>query len=189
MKRKRRTLTEEAADAGHRAMAPQARQGELRLRIEYLDPRTENPRRNDAAAKKLAVLIEEHGFGQPVTMREEDGIVYKGNTRVKAAIILGLAHIPVMRRSYPVLQDAVDDAIADNVAGGWSEFDEDLLFDALEKRDKITTEALSRRTGLEQVEIEALREPPKESEPRAAPPPSARKIRCPHCGEEWEEEA
>ncbi len=189
MKRKCRTLTEEATGT-----VSHGRQGELRLRIEYLDPRTlalwnENPRRNDAAAKKLAVLIEEHGFGQPVTMREEDGIIYKGNTRVKAAIILGLALIPVMRRSYPKLQDAVDDAIADNVAGGWSEFDEDLLFDALEKRDKITTEALSRRTGLEQVEIEALREPPKETEPRAAPTPSARKIRCPHCGEEWEEEA
>ena len=138
--------------------APQS-SSKSHLTIVYRDPADlklweENPRRNDAAAKRLAKIIERHGFTEPVTMRKEDGIIYKGNCRLKAARLLGLAEIPVMVVSYPRKQDAVDEAIADNVASEWSMHDEDLLNDHLGERDVVEFAAA---TGLEPMQIEGLR--------------------------------
>jgi len=163
---------------------------DLRLKITYQDPRAlklwdENPRRNDAAAKKLVPLIQEHGFGQPVTVREEDGIVYKGNTRVKAALLMGLDAVPTMVRSYPKKQDAIDDAIADNKAAENSEWDEDKLVDALGERDKVD---VARRVGFEPAEIAALQEGWKtgETENERQPDDDERtKHECPKCGHKW----
>lgn len=170
-------------------MATRQRTNRLRLEITYVDPKTlklwdENPRRNDAAAKKLVVIIQEHGFGQPVTVREEDGIVYKGNTRVKAALLLGLAEVPVMYRSYPRRQDAVEDAVADNRANEWSAWDEDGLADALQVRDEVDAGRLARRTGLEPTDIEALRNPRSAREDVRTS--RSKETTCPKCGHIWE---
>ena len=167
------------------------RRANLRLQITYVDPIPlklwdDNPRRNDAAAKRLAPLIDVHGFGQPVTVREEDGVVYKGNTRVKAARLLGLAEVPVIYRSYPNRQDAVDDALADNRAHEFSEWDEDRLADALALRDGVDVERLARRTGFEATVIEGLRAGCKvDTEEKAAPGADKPKHECPKCGYKW----
>ena len=164
---------------------------DLRLEITYQDPRDlklweDNPRRNDAAAKKLVPLVEAHGFGQPVTVREEDGVVYKGNTRVKTALIMKMTSVPTMVRSYPDRQDAIDDAIADNKAAENSEWDEDKLVDALGERDKVE---VARRVGFEPAEIGALMEgwkgEPEEKEARVAR--EKPETTCPKCGHIWKE--
>jgi ParB-like chromosome segregation protein Spo0J len=165
---------------------------DLRLEITYQDPKRlklwdENPRRNDAAAKKLVPLIEAHGFGQPVTVREEDGIVYKGNTRVKAALLMGMDAVPTMVRSYPEKQDAIDDAVADNKAAENSEWDEDKLVDALGERDKAD---IARRVGFEPAEIAALQEGWKGNDPEekeACVPHEKPEVVCPKCGHTWKE--
>lgn len=184
-KRKRCNLPDQAADAIRKTLS------KGKLSIVYRDPATlklwdKNPRRNDAAAKKLAEIIKVHGFKEPVTMRKEDGVVYKGNTRVKAARLLGLPEIPVMVVSYPKKQDAIDEAVADNRASEWAEHDEDLLCDVLgSERDVVE---VARVTGFEQGVIGELRQPwsePEEVSPQE--PPEPRISRCPKCGHEWEE--
>lgn len=181
MKRRKMPTTQTAPQSSGRA------RGESKLAIVYRDPADlklweENPRRNDAAAKRLAKIIERHGFKEPVTMRQEDGIVYKGNCRLKAARLLGLAEIPVMVVSYPRKQDAVDEAIADNVASEWSVHDEDLLYDLIGGRDVVEIVAA---TGLEPTQIAGLHaEPAEEAEPKQ---PKVRSTVCPNCGHEWEE--
>ena len=161
---------------------------EAPLSIVYRDPKTlkfwdKNPRHNDAAAKKLAALIEVHGFKVPVTMREEDGIIYKGNCRLKAALLLDLKSIPVMVVSYPREQDAINEAISDNVASEWAAVNEDALYDILQEG---TAVEVARNTGLEVSQIEGLRAEPDEpdDEPR---PSKAHSRTCPKCGHEWEE--
>ncbi len=134
----------------------------LRLKIEYVSPDdvelwVDNPRKNERAAKKIARLIEAHGFGQPVTVREEDGVVYKGNTRIKAARLLGLDEIPIMRRSYPDVEAAKRDALADNRAQEMAQWDEDALAEMFQEREEVDLERLAAETGFEEVEIEGLR--------------------------------
>jgi len=167
---------------------------ELRLKIEYVDPKTltlwdENPRRNDAAARKLVGIIEQHGFGVPVTVREEDDVVYKGNTRVKTALLLGMDAVPVMRRSYPKLQDAIDDAIADNKMQDEASWNEDMLAKMFQERKELSAEQLAAQTGFEAAEITGLREgwvPSVDPKTNENGKTSRGKFaaKCPHCGHE-----
>ena len=170
---------------------------ELRLEIEYVDPKIltlwdANPRRNDRAAKKLAEIIRTHGFGQPVTARIEDGVVYKGNTRVKAAIILGMDSIPVMRRNYPDVEDAIRDAVADNRMQEMAEWDEDALAELFKERAEVDIDQLSAETGFEAAEIRGLREgwrvpgadPANGDGAVGAGPRGNFATKCPHCGNE-----
>jgi len=168
---------------------------ELRLEIEYVSPDSvelwdDNPRKNDRAAKKIAKLISVHGFGIPVTVREEDGIVYKGNTRVKAAKILGMNEIPVMRRSYPDVETAKRDAIADNRAQEMAQWDEDALADMFQEREEVDLERLAAETGFEEVEIKGLRtgwaisEDSEDAKPSKGAARGNFATKCPHCGHE-----
>lgn len=90
--------------------------------IEMLIPRRDNPRKNDIAAKQLAKTILEVGWGAPVLVQKETGLVIGGHTRLKAAKELGLKRLPVR------LVD-VDDrrakamALADNRVGELAEWD------------------------------------------------------------------
>ena len=136
---------------------------ELRLEIEYVNPNSiklweDNPRRNDKAAVKLAESIRAHGFGQPVTVRSEDETVYKGNTRVKAARLLKMESIPVMLRSYPDVENAKRDALADNRMQEAAEWDVDKLAEMFKEREEVDIARLAIETGFEQMEIQGLRE-------------------------------
>ncbi len=138
-------------------------ESDLRLEIEYLDPETltlweDNPRRNDKAATKVAAVIRVHDFGAPVTIREEDGIIYKGNTRVKAARLLDMDVIPVMRRSYPDVEKAKRDALADNRMQEVAEWDEEKLAEMFQEREAVDLDQLAAETGFEKVEIKGLRD-------------------------------
>ncbi len=188
MRKTRRPLAETAQDAIGRAASGGP------LSIVYRDPRSlkfwdQNPRHNDAAAKKLAALIEVHGFKVPVTMRKEDGIVYKGNCRLKAALLLGLGSIPVMVVSYPSVQGAIDEAIGDNVASEWAVHNEDALYDVLQER---TAVEVAKATGLEVSQIEGLRADYRGMD-EDAPPDGFKEFdedvetdyKCPKCEYEW----
>ena len=95
-----------------------------------LTPWSRNPRRNDAAAKRLAVTIEAHGWTTPVLVQSGSGRVIAGHTRLKAAALLGLDRVPVVRLDVDDRQaDAI--AIADNRLGELAEWDADGLAELL----------------------------------------------------------
>lgn len=68
--------------------------------LEHVDPATlvaweRNPRVNDHAVSAVARSIERFGFGAPIVARPSDRRVLAGHTRIKAAVKMGLATVPV----------------------------------------------------------------------------------------------
>jgi hypothetical protein len=76
-----------------------------KLRVEYwpvgrLKPYERNPRKNDKAVAHMVASIKEYGFAVLVLARST-GEVVDGHLRLKAAVKLGMAEVPVtgpMRR-------------------------------------------------------------------------------------------
>ena len=62
--------------------------------IASVHPYPGNPRKNDQAVEKVAASIKEFGFQQPIVV-DRDMVVVVGHTRLKAALSLGLAEVPV----------------------------------------------------------------------------------------------
>ena len=70
------------------------------LKIEYwpidrLQPYERNPRRNDKAVGQMVASIKEYGFTIPV-LAKSDGLVIDGHLRLKAAVQMKLAEVPVI---------------------------------------------------------------------------------------------
>jgi hypothetical protein len=128
------------------------------VHISELDPWEKNPRKNDAAAPKLAKLIVKLGFGSamlawidPATGKKQ---IICGHTRKKAVQILQrklsecnatqrakwhsdairtaeTGMIPVRVRTDLTPSQARQLAVADNKANEWAEWDDELLVDVL----------------------------------------------------------
>ncbi|MDR2613146.1 MAG: ParB/Srx family N-terminal domain-containing protein [Deltaproteobacteria bacterium] len=105
--------------------------GELCLGIELvpvgdLRPYGRNPRRNDGAVRRMARSIEEYGFVHPV-LATGDGEVVDGHLRLKAAAVLGLKRVPVMRVEGLDAAGVKAARIALNQAASWAKWDVPLL--------------------------------------------------------------
>ena len=171
-------------------IAPQAVAPQKRLKLAYV--RTAdlklwegNPRRNDAAARELAKVIEAHGFIDPI-IAAKDNTVYAGNTRLKAARLLGIEEVPVIYGAFRDRAQAVRYAIANNRSAELSSWDEDVLADIFGEQESVDMEVLSKETGFAQTEIEGLRDgtdiPTLEKTPR-----KGTERTCPKCGHTWVE--
>jgi DNA modification methylase len=90
-----------------------------------------NPRSNDAAVPHVAASLRRFGWQQPIVARRS-GEVIAGNTRLKAAISLGMTEVPVWWFDGSDL-DALAYNIADNRTHTFSEFDEPALAKLLEQ--------------------------------------------------------
>lgn len=93
-----------------------------------LNPR--NPRKNDDAVDTVAESIKEFGFKNPLII-DTKGIVWCGNTRLKAAKKLKLEEVPCI-----VADDLTEEqirklALIDNKSSELAEWDFDLLKDEL----------------------------------------------------------
>ncbi|MBX3408213.1 MAG: ParB N-terminal domain-containing protein, partial [Phycisphaeraceae bacterium] len=111
--------------ATHRARATQAMQIELRS-VHDIKPYESNPRRNDGAVEAVAKSIREYGFRQPIVV-DADGVIVVGHTRLKAALQLGMAEVPVHVAAELTPEQARAYRLADNQLATLSEFDPDLL--------------------------------------------------------------
>jgi DNA modification methylase len=98
--------------------------------VASLRPWVKNPRKNDPAVAAVADSIKRFGFGSPIIARRENGEIIAGHTRLKAAIRLGLAEVPVR---YLDLSEAEAHALAlaDNKVGELAEWDDAALADVL----------------------------------------------------------
>lgn len=92
------------------------------INIDELKGWEKNPRINDDAAVKLAKLITEHGFIDPI-IATPDGIIRAGHTRAKAAKIKGMEKVPVIYVDFESEKHAEAFSLADNKAGEWAEWD------------------------------------------------------------------
>jgi DNA modification methylase/predicted nucleic acid-binding protein len=122
--------------------------------IAELRPWANNPRKNDKAVERVADSIRRFGFGAPVLARRSDHEVIAGHTRIKAALKLGLARVPVRYLDL----DATDAhllALADNKTTELADWDEDilgaLLLELQDKNIDVTT-----GTGFTDADVEKL---------------------------------
>jgi ParB-like chromosome segregation protein Spo0J len=121
--------------------------------VASLRPWAKNPRKNDPAVKAVADSIKRFGFGAPLIARRENGEIIAGHTRLKAAIKLGLAEVPVR---YLDLSEAEAHALAlaDNRVGELADWDAGALSDVLREleADSVSLDAL----GWDEASLRAI---------------------------------
>jgi hypothetical protein len=120
--------------------------------ISTVKPWGNNPRKNDDAAKKLADIIKVRGQVTPIVVWRKNGVVYKGNTTLKAMKMLGHKTIKVLYADFPSEQAAVAYGIADNKSSEWAGWDYDLLA-GLMQAEEVSAQGM---TGFSDKEIMAF---------------------------------
>ena len=97
-----------------------------------LIPYENNPRNNERAVKRVADSIRDFGFNQPIVV-DKNNVIVVGHTRWKAAKLLGLETVPVLRMPADI-SDAKVKAyrIADNKLNEFATWDDELLVAELE---------------------------------------------------------
>lgn len=118
-----------------------------------LRPWVKNPRKNDSAVKAVADSIRRFGFGAPLLARRENGEIIAGHTRLKAAVKLGLAEVPVRYLDLSE-SEAHALALADNKVGELAEWDDAALAEVL--RGLADADASMEALGFTDDEIKAL---------------------------------
>lgn len=95
--------------------------------VDRAKPYAENPRKiTDAAVAKVAAVIKEFGWRQPIVV-DKDGVIVVGHTRRLAAISLGLDKVPVHVASNLTEAQIRAYRIADNRVGEETDWDRDKL--------------------------------------------------------------
>jgi len=87
--------TRSAVAAKQAAAAPPSEPAAEWVPIGELAPWADNPRVNDHAVPDVVDSIERFGFGAPLLARRANKELIAGHTRIKAALKLGLTHLPV----------------------------------------------------------------------------------------------
>jgi hypothetical protein len=113
-----------------------------------------NPRKNDKAAPKLAEIFKVRGQISPVVVWPKNNVCYKGNTTIKALMLLKQDTVKVLYVDFPSEAAAVAYGIADNKSSEWSQWDDGLLSDLLNAHEAIDA---TFATGFTQKELTSFR--------------------------------
>lgn len=152
------------------------------MKIEDLTPAPYNPRIISAEDQKnLEAVLAEYGFVENIVWNETTGNVIGGNQRLKAALVLGLKEVPVVKVKMTLEREKVLNIALNKISGEW---DTPILKDLLQELD---TGALDMdMTGFSEQEIEDLMaqfSPIDESEvPRLD---EIKMVECPKCRYEF----
>lgn len=98
--------------------------------IDKVIPYENNPRKNDEAVDEVAASIKTFGFKNPIIV-DKNLVIIAGHTRLKAAIKLGLAQVPVIIASDLTEDQANALRLADNKTGEIAKWDKKLLEEEL----------------------------------------------------------
>ena len=128
--------------------------------INELIPYENNPRNNDGAVEAVAASIRAFGFKVPI-IADKNNVIVAGHTRLKAAKLLGLKKVPVIKADDLTDEQVRAFRLADNKTAEIAEWD-------FEK--------------LEPVDISEFTE---ESEPKEKDE-TPEFVTCPHCGETFD---
>lgn len=115
------------------------------MEIEYISiaklmPYYRNPRKNDASVSAVAQSIKQFGFRNPIVI-DRNGTIIAGHTRLKAARMLGLDKVPVIKADDLSEEQVAAFRLADNKAQELSSWDFSLLMDELTAIKGIDMEA------------------------------------------------
>ncbi|MCL2791100.1 MAG: DNA modification methylase [Desulfobulbus sp.] len=101
------------------------------LRIAYwpvdrLVPYAGNPRRNDAAVPRMVEDLRTFGFRAPL-LAKSDGELIDGHLRLKAAVAMGMAEVPVILADDFTPEQVRAYRLIVNRSAAWASWDDDLL--------------------------------------------------------------
>ena len=94
--------------------------------VEAVTPYPHNPRHNGPAVDAVAASLRAFGFRQPIVV-DGDGVIVVGHTRLKAAVKLGLTHVPVHVARDLTPEQAKAYRLADNQTATLAAWDDDRL--------------------------------------------------------------
>lgn len=94
--------------------------------IKDIRPYKANPRKNEAAVAAVAASIKEFGWRQPIVV-DKEGVIVVGDTRFKAAQLLGLDEVPVHVASSLTPEQLRAYRLADNKTGELATWNNELL--------------------------------------------------------------
>ncbi|RLC39270.1 hypothetical protein DRH27_00030 [Candidatus Falkowbacteria bacterium] len=138
---------------GNYAYIPEGDLRTLAVSVDRCKLLENNPRKNDPAARKLSVYIRENGFRKPIVLNMENEIK-AGNTAYKAAKILGMKYIPVVRSNWNEKSKEWDFVLSDNKASELAEWDNACLSKLMEAGEIFTD--VSPAHGFDSKDIEGL---------------------------------
>ncbi len=121
--------------------------------IERLIPYADNPRKNDHAVERMAAAIKEFGFRLPV-LACASGELVDGHLRLKAALSLGLTHVPVALADDMSPEQIRAFRLLVNRSATWAAWDDDLL--ASEIAALVAESYDITLTGFDQHELDKL---------------------------------
>ena len=98
----------------------------IEMEIGKIKPYEKNPRKNDASVPKVMQSIKEFGFKVPLVI-DKDNVIVTGHTRYKAAIKLGMTHVPVLIADDLTPEQIKAYRLADNKVSEFSVWDYELL--------------------------------------------------------------
>ena len=145
-------------------------------------PYEKNPRRNDSGVDAVARSLTEFGWRQPLVV-DREGVLIVGHTRLKAAIKLGMAEVPVHVADLTPEQ-AKAYRIADNQSATLSEWDMPLL--AEEIADLRLTDLDIKVLGFDEAELDQMAGTiPTENKSINEEAMKDTENECPKCGFRW----
>lgn len=103
------------------------------IKVSELQLNPNNPRHNDEAVDTVALSIQKYGFNNPLIVW--NGVVYCGNTRLKAAQKLGLKEVPCIVVNDLTEQQIREYALIDNKSSEIAEWDYEMLQEELDVLD------------------------------------------------------
>jgi hypothetical protein len=121
--------------------------------LDRFKPYERNPRQNDAVVDKMIASIAEFGFRMPVVV-QSDGTVVDGHLRLKAAIQMELAQVPVVLADELTSEQVKAFRLLANRSANWADWDADLLSQELEELDMAGFDL--ELTGFSDLEIDNL---------------------------------
>lgn len=111
-----------------------------------------NPRLNDESALELAELIKVNGYRDPISV-DQNNVVRAGNTRYKAAKIIGMQMIPVAKSRFKNEHRATAYALSNNKIAERSRWNNDILKELM-KAEEIPS--LKSEFGFKTAELDRL---------------------------------
>ncbi len=99
-------------------------------KINELKCNPNNPRKNDGAVETVAKSIEKYGFRNPIII-DEKGVVWCGNTRLKASKMLGIDEVPCIVIKDLTEKEMTELALLDNKTNEIAEWDFNMLKEIL----------------------------------------------------------
>lgn len=142
-----------------------------------LIPYENNPRNNDDAVDKVAASIREFGFRVPIIV-DKNNVIVAGHTRLKAAELLELETVPVIRADDLTDEQIKAYRLADNKTAEFADWD----FAKLEKELEALADVDMTAFGFEEMKITERDAPDEFTE---FDEEIRTEHKCPKCGYEW----